>query len=251
MLEQGYWFIPNVVLFNNELSDKQKLLYCLVSSLCAEKGYCWATNEYLGKKLWVTLTTISRNIATLIEKWFIVMDLKNWNERILTLDENDKGGWQKCQGTLDENDKAYIYKNNISEYNNTKENKEKFERFWKEYPHARKGKKKESEQYFLKQDANEVLRQVAILKWKIKAWLQDGQYIPACERRIRDFTPISEDVIKQDLVKICKRHLNADGDIKQRASELKETFWEEQIKQIVKAIQQKDSPKNLFINKTN
>lgn len=247
MLEQGYWFIPNVVLFNNELSDKQKLLYCLISSLCAEKGYCWATNEYLGKKLWVTLTTISRNIATLIEKWFIVMDLKNWNERILTLGENDKGGWQKCQGTLDENDKAYIYKNNISEYNNTKENKEKFETFWKEYPHARKGKKKESEQYFLKQDANEVLRQVAILKWKIKAGLQDGQYIPACERWIRDFTPISEDVIKQDLVKICKRHLNADGDIKQRASELKETFWEEQIKQIVKAIQQKDSPKNLFI----
>ena len=129
--------------------------------------------------------------------------------------------------------------------------KEKFETFWKEYPHARKGKKKESEQYFLKQDANEVLRQVAILKWKIKAWLQDAQYIPACERWIRDFTELNEDVIKQDLVRICKWHLNAGWNMKERSQELKQTFGEQQINEIVKAVQQKDSPKNLFINNTN
>ena len=129
-----------------------------------------------------------------------------------------------------------------------KENPKEFETFRKEYPHARKWKKAESKNYFSKQNPEEVMKQVQILKRKIKAWLQDWQYIPACERWIRDFTPLSEDVVKQDLVKICKRHLNADGDMKQRALELKQTFWDEQINSIVKAIQQKDSPKNLFLN---
>jgi hypothetical protein len=78
--------------------------------------------------------------------------------------------------------------------------------------------------YFLKQNPQEVMKQVSILKWKIRAGLQDGQYIPACERWIRDFTPISEDVVRQDLFKICKRHLNAGGDMKQRSLELKQTF---------------------------
>jgi hypothetical protein len=51
-------------------------------------------------------------------------------------------------------------------------------------------------------------------------------------------------------VKICKWHLNAWGDMKQRSHELKETFWEQQINEIVKAIQQKDNPKNLFLKQS-
>lgn len=249
MLEQGYCFMPNEVLYSEKLTDKQKLLFCAISSLCAEKGYCWASNDYLAEKFGVDERTIRRNVADLYKCWFIKISVKNWNQREISLNEEVgqkcPGGRTKMSAEGGQKCPHIIISNNTT--NIEKENKEKFETFWKEYPHARKGKKKESEQYFLKQDANEVLRQVAILKRKIKAGLQDGQYIPACERWIRDFTPISEDVIKQDLVKICKWHLNADGDIKQRASELKETFWEEQIKQIVKAIQQKDSPKNLFI----
>ena len=141
-------------------------------------------------------------------------------------------------------------------YNKKIENKKinnivPFETFRTEFPHARKGKKAESKKYYEQLDSNEVIKQVRILVWKIRAWLQDWQFIPACERWIRDFTPLNEDVIKQDLVKICKRHLNAWGDMKQRSLELKETFWEEEINKIVKAIQQKDSPKNLFIKQTN
>jgi hypothetical protein len=92
-----------------------------------------------------------------------------------------------------------------------------------------------------------VMKQVSILKWKLRAWLEESKRIPACERRIRDFTPLNEDVIKQDLIKICKRHLNAWWDMKERSMELKQTFWEQQINEIVKMIQQKDSPKNLFL----
>lgn len=234
--------MPNSVLFNNELTDKQKLLYCLISSLCAEKGYCRASNEYIGMLLGVNKWTISKNIATLNEIW--LLEIENWLVRKIAIAKNHNRGCEKSQGGVVKNHNIILQENNTIE---KKENKESFETFRKQYPHARKGKKKESEQYFNQQDADEVMKQVAILKRKIKAWLQNAQYIPACERWIRDFTPISEDVLKQDLVKICEWHLNADWDIKQRATELKETFWEEQIKQIVKAIQQKDSPKNLFL----
>lgn len=243
MLEQWYWLIPNSVLFSKELTDKQKLLFCVISNLCAEKWFCWATNEYLWERLWVNKWTISKNITTLYELWFI--DIENWLQRKITLVENHKGGCEKSQGGVVKN---HNHNNTIEYYNIIEENKkESFETFRKQYPHARKGKKKDSEQYFLKQNPEEVMKQVWILKRKIKAWLQDAQFIPACERWIRDFTPISEDVIKQDLIKICKRHLNAWGDMKERSQELKQTFWDEQINWIVKAIQQKDSPKNLFI----
>jgi hypothetical protein len=38
--------------------------------------------------------------------------------------------------------------------------------------------------------------------------------------------------------------------MKQRSHELKETFGEQQINEIVKVIQQKDSPKNLFLKQS-
>lgn len=133
----------------------------------------------------------------------------------------------------------------------SKKKSDTFETFWKEYPHARKWKKQESEKFFVKQNSDEVMKQVRILKRKLRAWLEESKRIPACERRIRDFTPLNEDVIKQDLIKICKRHLNAWWDMKERSMELKHTFWEQQINEIVKMIQQKDSPKNLFIKQAN
>lgn len=232
--------MPNVVLFNKELTDKQKLLYCLVSSLCAEKGYCRATNEYLWELLDADKRTISRNIAALQEIWLINLIRDEQWRRNITLDKNVLGVGQKCPRGVDKN----VYHNNTIEYyNETKENKkEKFEEFWKQYPHARKWKKKESEEYFSKQNPEAVMKQVAILKRKIKAWLQDAQYVPACERWIRDFTELNEDVIKQDLVRICRRHLNADWDIKQRALELKQTFWDETINEVVKSLQKKVTP---------
>lgn len=231
--------MPNKVLYSTELSDKQKLLFCVISSLCAEKGYCRATNECLWELLWVDKLTISRNISQLQEKWYISIEIISRNERKIRIDENIKGDWQKRQGGIDENINPYIYTNITNEYS--------FQKFWEDYPHARKGKKKDSEKYFKQNDSEEVRKQVQILKRKLRAWLEESKRIPACERWIRDFTPLNDDVIKQDLVKICKRHFNAWWDMKQRSHELKETFWEQQINEIVKAIQQKDSPKNLFL----
>ena len=242
ILSEWYWVMPNKVLFSKELTDKQKLLYCLISSLCAKEWYCWASNKYLWEILWVKERTISNWIKTLIEQWFINSDINKskGNERHITIAivNNHIPYCEKSQDPYCEKSQ------HINTIYNITNNNYSFQDFRKDYPHARKWKKADSEKYFNQNDNEDVKKQVSILKWKIKAWLQDPQFIPACERRIRDFTPISEDVLRQDLMKICRWHLNEWWDIKQRAVELKETFWEQKINEIVKAIQQ--NGKSLF-----
>ena len=226
--------MPNLVLFSKDLTDKQKLLFCLISSLCAEKWFCRATNEYIWELLNADQRTIRRNVSELETKWYITTEIETNNKRKITLDKNVLGVGQKCPGGVGQK----CPHNNII-YNNTIEYT--FSDFWKDYPHARKWKKWESERYFKEQPCDEVKKQVSIMKWKLKAWLIESKYIPACERWIRDFTPINDDVINQDLVKICRWHLNAWWDMKERSLELKQTFWEERIDSIVKAIQQKNT----------
>ena len=245
ILNQWYWIMPNKVLFDKKLKDKQKLLYCLISSLCAEKWFCWASNKYLWEMLWSSERTISEHISDLIELWYIETQIKNWNQRQIMLKNSDsENSLPPSENSLPSDSEKLLH--NITTTNITNNNYS-FQDFRKEFPHARKWKKADSEKYFKQNDSDSVKKQVSILNRSIKAWLQDAEYVPACERRIRDFTPLSEDVIKQKLIKICKRHLNAWWDLKQRALELKQTFWEQKINEIVKAIQQKDSPKNLFL----
>lgn len=133
MLDQWYWVMPNDVLFSKDLTDKQKLLYCLISSLCAEKWYCRATNEYLWELLNADKWTISKNISALQEKWFInvVVSQKSWNQRKITLAENNKTivkndytYSQEWQEGIVKNDNIIIQDNNTIEKKENK--KEKF-----------------------------------------------------------------------------------------------------------------------------
>jgi len=61
----GYAVIPNRILNNNDLHPFSIRLYGILSSLCANKGYCWATNEYLAEFCSVSKRTIARAISDL------------------------------------------------------------------------------------------------------------------------------------------------------------------------------------------
>lgn len=125
ILSQWYWMMPNSVLFNKDLTDKQKLLFCLVSSLCAEKWYCRATNEYLWELLNASKITISKNISVLVEKWFIYIEVNQNYQRKLTLVKNDKGDSQKWQGG-----DSQKWQDNITIENITNEYKENSKKKW-------------------------------------------------------------------------------------------------------------------------
>jgi hypothetical protein len=131
ILNDGYWLMPNTVLFNNDLSDKQKLLYCLISSLCAEKWYCRATNEYIWELLNASKITISKNISVLVEKWFIYIEINQNFQRKITLVKNDKGDSQKWQGGLSKTTRGIVENDKIILQDNiTNEKKENLKRKW-------------------------------------------------------------------------------------------------------------------------
>lgn len=131
ILQNGFCMIPNVVLYDNELSDKQKLLYWTISSLCAEKWYCWASNDYIWELLWVNKWTISKNIAVLEQKWYIHITLDSNYKRYIELNsivennnscDNSQGGlWKITRGYCEKSQDININDkdNNIIINNNT------------------------------------------------------------------------------------------------------------------------------------
>lgn len=102
ILQNGFCMIPNVVLYDNDLSDKQKLLYWTISSLCAEKWYCRASNDYIWELLWVNKWTISKNIAVLEKKWYINITLDSNYKRYIELNSivENHNDCEKSQGGL-------------------------------------------------------------------------------------------------------------------------------------------------------
>lgn len=110
ILAEGYGIMPNLVLFNKDLLDKEKLLYCLISSLCAEKWYSWATNEYFWDRLWFHKDTVSKYISNMRKMSLIFLEEVN-NKRYITIckiDVDTKGGRRGELGGVDvESDPIY------------------------------------------------------------------------------------------------------------------------------------------------
>lgn len=131
ILSQGYWIIPNKVLFDTRLKDKQKLLFCLISSLCAEKWYCRASNKYLWELLWASERTITDHVSDLIELWYIETEIKSWNQRQIKLKNSDSENLLPPSENLLPSGSEKLLHNNTSMNSTTiKENKkEKFLEF--------------------------------------------------------------------------------------------------------------------------
>lgn len=70
--ETPSWFvvISYEILTSKELTDKEKLLMGLISSLQGEQGYCYANNKYLADRLNCSPDTIKDLISNLVKlKW--------------------------------------------------------------------------------------------------------------------------------------------------------------------------------------
>ncbi len=167
--------------------------------------------------------------------------VKNWGKQWKQTKTDKNREKQKKQEVEVEVEEEYkeIWDNKLSH----KENE--FELFWKEFPHARKGKKQEAKNNFIKQDSEKVMEEIRLLNWKIKLWLQDAKYIPACERRIRDFVPTSDIIKKQVMEQIVAKHMEMEG-MKERYSLLKQDFWEETMNKLVMEYNNKHKAKLSF-----
>ena len=78
-----YAIIPANVRSDKEISPNAKLLYGEITSLCNQKGYCWATNEYFSSLYGVSDRTIQNLIKQLSDKEYIKIELKDNHRRLI------------------------------------------------------------------------------------------------------------------------------------------------------------------------
>ena len=74
-MKEGYSICFNEWALDKDIKDELGLLL-IISSLTAEKGYCYASNDYLAKIFETSVVTISRKIKILEEKNILKLNMK-------------------------------------------------------------------------------------------------------------------------------------------------------------------------------
>ena len=72
-MDDGYALCMNKWALDKSIKDELGLLL-IISSLCAEKGYCYAGNKYLAELFKTDETTISKKVKKLISKEYIIAE---------------------------------------------------------------------------------------------------------------------------------------------------------------------------------
>ncbi len=74
--QTGWVIIPPQIVADENLTNSQKMLLGRIMGLSNKKGYCYASNEWLGQQLGLKPTTISGYISELVEDGYIKRVLK-------------------------------------------------------------------------------------------------------------------------------------------------------------------------------
>lgn len=120
-MKEGYSICFNEWALDKNIKDELGLLL-IISSLTAEKGYCYASNDYLAKIFKTSVVTISRKIKTLEEKKYIEIEYEKKGclviSRKIRLTKMLTAINKNVNRTINKN----VKENNISNINNTNNN---------------------------------------------------------------------------------------------------------------------------------
>ena len=194
-MNNGYSICFNEWALDKEIKNELGLLL-IISSLCAEKGYCYASNEYFAELFEIDEVSVSRKIKSLERKNYISIEYEKRGcevkNRYLRLTKMLTDDLQKNQPTINKNVKENIISNNninINKKENSinnkllilKEKKKLFEKFWTAYP--KKRNKGSAEKWFNKNNptielVDFMIKQIERSKdtedWK----KENGKFIP-------------------------------------------------------------------------
>lgn len=69
--QQKSWYavITADVLYDKNLTARQKLLMAVISNMSNEKGYCFASNKYLSELMCVSISSVQRDLSVLEENY--------------------------------------------------------------------------------------------------------------------------------------------------------------------------------------
>lgn len=120
-MNEGYSICFNEWALDKDIKDELGLLL-IISSLTAEKGYCYASNDYLAKIFKTSVITISRKIKILEEKKYIEIEYEKKGclviSRKIRLTKMLTAINKNVNRTINKN----VKENNISNINNTNNN---------------------------------------------------------------------------------------------------------------------------------
>ncbi|MBO7614769.1 MAG: helix-turn-helix domain-containing protein [Bacilli bacterium] len=118
-----YSILPATVRYDKDLTDKAKLLYSEITSLCNANGECWASNSYFAELYSTSTNNVSKLIKSLIDRKYLERKIfykegtKEIEKRVLIpIGENYNTYCKKLQYPIGEN-----YKENNTSINNNKE----------------------------------------------------------------------------------------------------------------------------------
>ena len=168
-MSEGYAICLNEWALDKDIKNELGLLL-IISSLCAEKGFCYASNKYLSELFDETEISISRKIKKLVDKNYVSVSYQKRGTQIISrelrLTNLLMDHYQNCYRTVNKNVKENNTSNNNTS-NNKKESiskdilKKEFENLWKLYP--KKEGKFNSEKTYVKY-RNEGVSYETILK---------------------------------------------------------------------------------------
>lgn len=194
-MKNGYSICFNEWALDKDIKNELGLLL-IISSLCAEKGYCYASNKYLAEIFDTNEITVSRKIKLLESKNYISIEYEKRGcqviSRKLRLTKMLIDDYQNCKSTINKNVKENIISNNNINNNIIRKNynkkeiendnlENKFNKFWKEYP--KKVSKENARKWFIKNKPNDELFNKMIKSLErfkeLDDWKkQNGKYIP-------------------------------------------------------------------------
>lgn len=129
-MQDGYALCSNKWALDKNIKNELGLLI-IISSLTAEKGYCYASNEYLAEVFNSSEPVISRKIKKLEQKGYIKITYKKRGceviSREIRLTKTLIDDYQKSQSTINKK----VKENNIS-INNTSINNKRIKEYLKE-----------------------------------------------------------------------------------------------------------------------
>lgn len=83
----GCIILDDSIVKSNSISSTDKLVYGVIKALTNNKGYCYASNDYISKKVNLSKRTITKSISNLKRANYIRVETINYQRNIYLINE--------------------------------------------------------------------------------------------------------------------------------------------------------------------
>lgn len=78
----GCIILDDSIVKSNKINSTDKLVYGIIKALANNKGYCYASNDYISKKVNLSKRTITKSIGNLKRANYIRVETINYQRNI-------------------------------------------------------------------------------------------------------------------------------------------------------------------------